>query len=171
MAIPSYSYRLDIRNASNGGPATGLASVELRAGVLSYSFLEVGNGIYSRASIPAGRYDLYVNGTASGQSYAVGDGELAGLGYSDGSRLGSTSTVLEWASTGVAYFDVVAGSVGATSFSISNPLANDRVSLSIYDRATGLSVPLAVVVTASSISVSGLAPLEIEGQFRIIGRL
>lgn len=101
----NYSYHLDIRNTSTGAPAIGLASVELRSGVISYAFSEVGNGVYFRASIPAGRYDLYVNGVSSAQSYGVGEGELAGLGYSADKILGSDADKLAWKNKPV-YVDV-----------------------------------------------------------------
>lgn len=96
MAVPNYKYLLDIRT-STGAPRTGLSLVQLRAGASSYAFTEIGTGIYSIASIPAGRYTLWINNVSTGQSYGVGEGELAGLGYSSGSKLKSTSNALQWA--------------------------------------------------------------------------
>lgn len=80
----------------SGSPKSG-ATVELRFGASVYAGAELGtSGNYHWSSIPLGKYFLWVNGADTGESFAVGEGELARLGYDDGKVLKSTTSSIIW---------------------------------------------------------------------------
>lgn len=80
----------------SGSPKSG-ATVELRFGASVYAGTELGaSGNYHWSSIPLGKYFLWVNGSDTGESFAVGEGELARLGYDDGKVLKSTASSIIW---------------------------------------------------------------------------
>ena len=65
---------------------------------------------------------------------------------------------------------ILVGTVGATSFAVANPFLTDDVFCTIYDTVTNAEIGLAMVVTDASISASGLSPIEVTNQFKIMVR-
>ena len=65
---------------------------------------------------------------------------------------------------------ILVGTVGATSFAVANPFLTDDVFCTIYDTVTNAEIGLALVVTDASISASGLSPIEVTNQFKIMVR-
>ena len=78
MAIQNEKFSLLVSNSS-GNPLTG-ALVELRKDATIYTCSEVGNGWYSIASIPTGKYSVFVDSVDTGETKAVGSGQVAALG-------------------------------------------------------------------------------------------
>jgi len=64
-----------ILNNATGLPRTGVA-VELKRGVSSIGTTEIGNGYYKVNSISPGQYSVFVGGSDSGETVAVGAGEV-----------------------------------------------------------------------------------------------
>ena len=78
MPIQNEKFSLLVSNSS-GNPLTG-ALVELRKDATIYTTTEVGNGWYSIASIPTGKYSVFVDSVDTGETKAVGSGQVAALG-------------------------------------------------------------------------------------------
>ena len=60
---------------SIGQPVLG-ATVELKRGALSITMTELGNGYYKTDAVSPGQYSVYVGSVDTGQTVAVGAGEL-----------------------------------------------------------------------------------------------
>ena len=78
MPIQNEKYSFIVSDSS-GSPLTG-ATVELRKDATIYTCTEVGNGWYSIASIPTGKYSVFVDTVDTGETKAVGSGQVAALG-------------------------------------------------------------------------------------------
>lgn len=101
MAVPSYNFGLTVRypagHAQEGQPYSGCSNVQIYSGEAIISLEEFGTtAFYFASNVPAGRWSLWINGVSSGQSFAVGAGELAGRGYEDGKILKSKTDRLGW---------------------------------------------------------------------------
>ena len=102
MAIPVCGFGITLRypkgNAQQGQVYSGCPSVEIHKGSAVVTLAELGTtGYYYTDGVPAGRYTLYVNALNTSMEFAVGAGELAGLGYSANKYLGSTDNAIVWA--------------------------------------------------------------------------
>lgn len=64
----------------------------------------------------------------------------------------------------------IIGQVGATSFTLANPLETDEVIVQIRDTVTNRVVGIAPTVTSLAISAEGLTPIEVANQFFVILR-
>lgn len=71
---------------------------------------------------------------------------------------------------GIEIIELVVGVAGQTGFNVSNPFGTDQVVCSVYNAVTNDLIGLALNVTDSNISASGLATIEVSGQFRIMVR-
>jgi hypothetical protein len=65
-----------IRITNNSGTALTGQAVELKRDLLTYGLSELGNGYYKIDSIPVGQYSVYVGAVDTGQTIAVGAGEV-----------------------------------------------------------------------------------------------
>jgi hypothetical protein len=80
MAIQTEKFGFVVRNQSTGEKLSG-ALVELRENSNNYVLTEVGtSGFYQIASIPTGKYEVYVDSVNSNATMAVGAGQIAALG-------------------------------------------------------------------------------------------
>ena len=78
MPIQNEKFSLLVSDSS-GNPLTG-SLVELRKDAIIYTLTEVGNGWYSMNSIPTGKYSVFVDSVDTGETKAVGSGQVAALG-------------------------------------------------------------------------------------------
>lgn len=78
MPIQNEKFSLLVSDSS-GNPLTG-SLVELRKDAMIYTLTEVGNGWYSMNSIPTGKYSVFVDSVDTGETKAVGSGQVAALG-------------------------------------------------------------------------------------------
>jgi len=78
MPIQNEKFSLLVSDSS-GNPLTG-SLVELRKDAMIYTLTEVGNGWYSMNSIPTGKYSVFVDSVDTGETKAVGSGQIAALG-------------------------------------------------------------------------------------------
>ena len=102
MAIPVYGFGLTLRypkgHSQQGQIYSGCSSVEIHKDSAVVTLSELGtSGYYYSDTVTAGRYILYVNAINTTMEFAVGAGELAGLGYSANKYLGSTDDSIVWA--------------------------------------------------------------------------
>jgi hypothetical protein len=128
MSLLNYKFGLTLRyplgHAQEGQIYSGCPSVELHKGVVVVELDELGTtGYYLAQTVPAGRYQLYVNAVDTGMSFPVGAGEVAGLGYESGKVLGSLANALAWVDQGgaIGAFVPIDGSIpmtGALTFEI-----------------------------------------------------
>ncbi len=80
MAIQTEKFGFVVRNQSTGEKLSG-ALVELRENSNNYVLTEVGtSGFYQIASIPTGKYEVYIDSVNSNATMAVGAGQIAALG-------------------------------------------------------------------------------------------
>ena len=80
MPIQNEKFGFTVRDNTTGSPLTG-ALVELRENSNNYVLTEVGtSGFYEIASIPTGKYSVYINSVNSNGTMAVGAGQIAALG-------------------------------------------------------------------------------------------
>ena len=77
--IQNEEYTIRITKASDGTANTGVL-VEFKTGAFNYPFVEVGNGYYHIASIPTGKYSVWVDSNNTNETRAVGEGQIAALG-------------------------------------------------------------------------------------------
>lgn len=71
---------------------------------------------------------------------------------------------------GIGIVEIVAGTAGQTSFSFANPFETDQIVCSVYDTVSNDLIGVALNITDATISASGLATIEVTGQFRIMVR-
>lgn len=96
MAIQSEKFGFEVKDNTTGLPLSG-ATVELREGSNVYTLTELGtSAYYVIASIPTGKYDVYVNSVATGQSFGVGVGQIAALGNTSNNVPVSTASAYDF---------------------------------------------------------------------------
>lgn len=92
MAIQNEKFGFTVRDNTTGAPLSG-ALVELRKGATIYTLTEVStSGFYEIASIPTGKYSVFINSVDSNSTMAVGSGQVAALGNETDNIAVSTST-------------------------------------------------------------------------------
>lgn len=101
MSLPTYNFGLTVRyplsHALQGQPYSGCTNVQIKKGETVIDLDEIGStAFYFAANVPAGKWMLWVNNISSGQSFGIGEGELAGLGYEAGKTLQSQASSIAW---------------------------------------------------------------------------
>lgn len=140
--------------AQEGQPLVG-ALVELKRGAIVRTLQELDNSAvyWSATAIPQGRYDVWVNGSPTGQSMAVGTGEVAAVGHQVDAMLVGTAT--GWKLFTVAEVRALLGIeegdlhqsyplAPGTSWTINHTLANPTPTVTVTD-AGGNDIELEVV--------------------------
>ena len=73
-------------------------------------------------------------------------------------------------SSGSDAIEIITGTKGNTSFNVANPLNNKTIIYSVYNNNTNKTVMMELLITESTISATGLAPLDADNQYRIVVR-
>lgn len=80
MAIQNEKFGFEVKDSTTGQPLSG-AFVQLVAGSNTYDLTELQtSGYYLIDAIPTGKYSVLVNSVDTGQTKAVGSGQIAALG-------------------------------------------------------------------------------------------
>lgn len=184
MAIPVYNFGITVRypigHAQQGLPYSGCQNVQIKKGDLTIGLFEVGvSAFYFSANVPAGRYDLFVNAVSTGQSFGVGEGELAGLGFDNDKSLFSGISTLGWRTAPGLTWDSILGKPSQFPPSAhSNHVVSDVYGLAdilasksavghahLMTDVTGLSAALALKIDVAQKGVAlGVPELDANGK-------